>query len=485
MNVFERFREAFRVFRGRDHPSIANQYPFPGGGGWYTGPSSSDRPDRLRLKPGNERTLVNAAYNRIALDVASVEIHHAVVDENDTFQEIVRDSLEDIMTVEANIDQTSMSYMVDLVMSLFDEGVVAEIPVESEIIPYVPPDLGDEKDSGQGRTKGSIGKAPSAIIPSEPKAGGSSKREIYQLRTAKILEWKPHHIRVECYNEETGQKEQIEVLKRECAIIENPFYSVMNERNSIFQRLVRKLNVLDAVDENLGNNKLNMIMQLPYIVRTDVKRAEAQARLKEVERQLKDSPHGIAWVDGTEKIIQLNRPVENNLMSQVEWLTNMFFSQLGITQEILNGTADEKAMSNYMSRCVGVVLQAICSERKRKFLTADQRKNSESIIYVQDPLKLIPVTSIADIFDKLLRNAVLSPNEARGILGYKPSKDESANMLMNRNMPMAQTPEASDGEKTIPSANEEEELSEAAHSAISGKLQKKARDKIPRIYLRE
>lgn len=421
MNVFERFREAWLAFRGRDHPDIPGHVtqfkgwdtPLHGSGsGWYTGPTTSDRPDRIRMKPGNERTLVNAVYNRIALDVARVEVHHAKVDENEFFTEAIPGELEDLFTVEANLDQTYMAYMIDLVISLFDEGVIAEVPINFET-------------SDPFRLQDPAGETP---------------KNIEELRIGKVVTWKPREVEVELYDARSGQKSRITMGKREVAIIENPFYSVMNEKNSIFHRLVRKLNVLDAVDQNYASDKLNMIMQLPYIVRGDVKRAEANNRLKELEDQLQTSKHGIAWVDGTEKIIPMNKPVENNLQSQVEWLTSLFFSQLGITQEILNGTADEKAMSNYMDRCVGVVLETICAERKRKFLTKEQRDNGESIVYVQDPLRLIPATSLSDIFDKLSRNAILSPNECRGVLGYKPSEDPSANKLVNRNMPISETP---------------------------------------------
>lgn len=415
MNVFERFRDAWMVFRGRDHPGNVTQFkgwdtPI-GGGHWYYGPTSGDRPDRMRMRPGNERTIVNSVYNRIALDVAQVEVHHAIVDENDFYKESVKDELEDRFTLEANIDQTAMAYTVDLVMSMFDEGVVAEIPTEAD---------------WSDRLPGEAGKTP---------------QHIEELRIGKVVTWKPHEIEAEIYDERTGQKQKVAIGKRECAIHENPFYSIMNEKNSIFQRLVRKLNVLDAVDQNYDSNKLNIVLQLPYLIRTEGKRQEARDRLKEVEEQLKNSPHGIAYVDGTEKIIQLNRPIENNLQAQVEWLTNLFFSQLGVTQEILNGTADEKTMTNYMNRCVGVILQAICQERTRKLLTKEQRKNREAIVYVQDPLRLIPVTSLADIFDKLNRNAILTPNESRGVLGYKPAEDPAANQLVNRNMPIDQTPE--------------------------------------------
>ena len=423
MNVFERFKEAWTAFRGRDHPDFSSGSQWGNGphvtqfdpgygtgmGYRYAGPTSSDRPDRLRLKPGNEKTIISAVYNRIALDVASVEFHHARIDESDNFREVIKGSIEDALTVEANIDQTSQNYMVDLVMSMFDEGVVAEIPVDY--------------DRG--------------------KNGEITDEFPLNLRLGRITQWRPKEISVNVYNELTGQKEDIDLLKREVCIIENPFFSVMNMKNSVFQRLTRKLALLDMVNERQGSDKLNMIMQLPYIVRTDTQRKTANARLQELEAQLQKSNLGIGYVDGTEKIIQLNRPIENNLQSQIEWLTDLFFSQLCITKEILNGTADEKTMANYMNRCIGVICSAIAQERRRKLLTKEQRDNMESIVFTQDPFKLIPVTSIADIFDKLSRNAIISPNEARGIIGYKPSDDETADQLINRNMPVDQTPKGS------------------------------------------
>ena len=483
------------VFRGRDHPGNVTQFKGwdgPVNGGWYTGPSTSDRPDRLRLRPGNERTIVNAVYNRIALDVASVETHHAMIDENEFYKEAVKDSLEEILNVEANVDQTAMAYAVDLVMSMFDEGVVAEVPIESEWVPWSEDDREHEMEDNSGPLLSSAQpsmlpapKPPGNRVPSSRVTGGTwqggsrsiavvrpeavgpmmgldlnvhpkgQKRAIWQMRTARIVEWKPQTVIVECYDERTGRKERIEVCKRECCIHENPFYSIMNERNSIFTRLVRKLTVLDSVDNNLGSDKLNLIMQLPYIIRTEAKKAEARDRLKELETQLKDSPHGIGYVDGTEKIIQLNRPLENNLQGQIEWLTNLFFSQLGITQEILNGSADDKTMTNYMTRCVGVILEGICQERTRKLLTKEQRRSGEAIVYVQDPLRLIPVTGLADIFDKLSRNSILSPNECRGTLGFKPSDEPAADQLGNRNMPMQDTPEGQNP-KLLPEPAQEE-----------------------------
>lgn len=434
MNVFERFKEAWTVFRGRDHPQgpdIHGRYydwssgdswgkgaqstqftPGYGNGGGYNGyypffgPSSSDRPDRLRLRSGNEKTIINSAYNRIALDVAAVEMHHAVIDENDNFKEIVPGSLEEAMNLEANIDQTSQAYMVDLVMSMFDEGVVAEVPVDCD----------------------------------RDKDGAFTDNEPIQFRTGKITEWRPQFVRVNVYNELTGRNEDVDLEKRRICIHENPFYSIMNQPNSIFKRLTRKLAILDMVDEKQGSDKLNMVLQLPYIVRTDVQRATARARLQEMQDQLSKNQMGITYVDGTEKIIQLNRPIETNLQSQIEWLTDLFFSQLCITKEILNGTADEKTMTNYMNRCIGAICSSIAQERRRKLLTKKQRSEHQSIVFTQDPFKLIPVTSIADIADKLTRNAILSPNEVRGIIGYKPSDDETADQLVNRNMPIKQTP---------------------------------------------
>lgn len=432
MNVFERFREAYRVFRGRDRPvnPISNQYPFElGNPGWYGGMASYDRPYMFSPKHNGEQTIVDAILTRIALDVAGVPIHHAKVDENGTYQETVQDSLEEVFTVEANIDQDYHSYMISLVRDLFDEGVIAEVPVDMDV---------DEN--------------PQTLEPEKI-------NEIYELRVGKIVEWRPRHIQVECYDEETGRKEQVTMHKRECAIIENPFYGVMNEKNSVFQRLSRKLRVLDAIDQNYNSDKLNMIFQLPYLVRGEAKKREAEDRLKELENQLQNSPHGIGYIDGTEKVIQLNRPIENNLQAQVEWLTNLGYSQLGMTPEIMNGTADEKTMANYMNRVVGTVLDAICAERRRKWLTKQQRENGESIIYLQDPLKLVPVTNLADIFDKLGRNAILSPNESRGKLGFRPSKDPESNKLINRNMPVDKTP----GEEGAV-REAEEELPELEHS---------------------
>jgi hypothetical protein len=335
--------------------------------------------------------------------------------------------------------------MIDLVRSMFDEGVIAEVPVDMDV----------EEDPVTGETV--------------------KFNSINAVRVGRIVEWKPKEIKVDVYNEETGQKEQIPMFKRECSIIENPFYAVMNEKNSVFQRLTRKLRVLDAVDENYTSDRLNMIFQLPYLVRGETKKAEAKNRIAELDEQLKNSPHGIGYIDGTEKVIQLNRPIENNLQTQVEWLTNQGYAQLGMTPEIMNGTADEKTMSNYMNRVVGTVLDAICGERRRKWLTKEQREDGESIIYLQDPLKLVPVTNLADIFDKLGRNAIISPNESRGKLGLKPSPDPESNKLLNRNMPIDKTPGTEGAEREA-----EEELPELKHSEFA---RVKVRRRVPVIQI--
>lgn len=454
MNIFERFREAWSVFRGRDHPGNVTQFN-PGYGthssyvGWYMGPSSSDRPDRRKSRPGNDKTIITSIQNRIALDVASVEFHHANIDENGMFKEAIEGSLEDFMNLEANIDETSQAYMIDLVMSMLDEGVVAEVPVEYE---------------------------------KDPDSGKFSDKTRMQVRVGKIKEWRPQFVKVEVYNEQTGQKEDVDLPKRDICIIENPFYAIMNHNNGIYRRLLRKMSLMDMIHEKQGSDKLNAVVQLPYIVRTDVQRATARNRLKEMEDQLKTSELGITYVDGTEKLIQLNRPIETNLQSQIEWLTNLLFSQLCITQEILNGTADEKTMTNYMNRCIAVICSAIASERRRKLLTDEQRRNKESIVFNQDPFKLIPVTLIADIADKLTRNAVLSPNEVRGIIGYKASEDKAANQLVNRNMPMNQTPEGAESGNMVPGEGPPavSEMQQSGMPMNRAQRRQMARSKVPR-----
>ncbi len=394
-NIFERagtaLKHAWSAFNGRDRPIEYHDY----------GPSYSYRPDKQRLRRYADRTLINAVYNRIALDVTSIDIHHVKIDENGRYKEIIHDGLENVMNVEANIDQNHLAYMHDVILSMFDEGVVAEVPVECDLNPNL-----------------------------------TSGFDILSMRTGKILEWMPQHIRVRLYNERVGRDEEIVIPKKNCAIHENPFYSVMNEPMGVLQRLLRKMAILDIVNESNVSNKMNMILQLPYVVKSDTQRQVANKRLEQLEGQLNDSKFGIAWTDGTEKIVQLNRPLENNLLAQIEYYTNLFYSQLGITADILNGTANEAAMLNYYNRTIEPIVSAIAAERKRKFLSKKARTMGESIMYFRDPFKLTPATNLADIADKLTRNAILSSNEMRAILGYKPVDEAFADELSNKNMPV-------------------------------------------------
>ena len=395
-NFIQRLQHAWSVFNGRDRPFFYADY----------GASSSYRPDKRRMPRGNDRSIINAIYTRIALDVASIGIHHVRIDENGRYREIIDDELEKIMTLEANLDQSGFAYILDVVLSMLGEGVVAEVPVECDVDPKY-----------------------------------TSGYAILQMRTGKILEWHPKHVRVRVYNDQTGSQEEIMMPKDKTSIIENPFYSVMNEPMGILQRLIHKMNLLDAIDEQNGSSKMNMIIQLPYVVKSEQQRKTADARLTQIEQQLNNSKYGIAYTDGTEKIVQLNRPLENNLMAQIEYLTNMVYSQLGITASILDGTADEKTMLNYYNRTIEPILSAIITERKRKFLSKTARTRGESIMYFRDPFKLTPVINLADIADKLTRNAILSSNEFRAIIGYKPVDDPMADELSNKNMPMQDQPE--------------------------------------------
>lgn len=387
----ERLQHAWNAFNGRDRPISYIDY----------GPSSSYRPYTRRLSRGIDRSIINAIYNRIALDVCDATMLHVRTDENGKYKEQIKDSLNSIMTLEANIDQTASAYMQDLVLSMFDEGVVAEVPVETDINPNT-----------------------------------TTGFDILQLRTGKIVEWMPEHVRVRVYNERNGNQEDIILAKAKTSIIENPFYAVMNEPMGVLQRLVRKMNILDTIDEQSGNNKLNMILQLPYVIKSDAQRATANKRIGQIEEQLNKSKFGIAYTDGTEKVVQLNRPLDNSLLAQVEYLTNMLYSQLGITSTILDGTADEKTMLNYYNRTIAPILNAIAIERRRKFLSKTARTRGESIMYFRDPFKLTPVLNLADVADKLTRNRILTSNEFRSILGYIPVDDPTADALVNNNMPM-------------------------------------------------
>lgn len=360
------------------------------------------RPDRPHFSRGNEKTIVTSVYNRIALDAAAISIQHVRLDENDRFLSVINSDFNNCLNLEANVDQTGRAFIQDVVMSMLNEGCVAIVPVDTDDCP----------DS-------------------------TGSYSIQSMRVGKIVEWYPYHVRVDLYNERTGRKQEVTVPKSTVAIVENPLYAVINEPNSTMQRLVRKLNLLDVIDEQSGSGKMNLIIQLPYTVKTETRRQQAENRRKEVENQLFNSKYGIAYTDGTERITQLNRPVENNLMSQIEYLTSMLYSQLGITQSILDGTADEKTMLNYYNRSIEPIVSAIVDEMKRKFLTKTARSQKQSILFFRDPFKLVPVDHIADIADKFTRNEIVSSNEIRQIIGMKPSTDPKADELRNKNINQA------------------------------------------------
>ena len=388
-SIGSRLKHAWNAFFNKD-PTPIN---------WDRGSAYAYRPDRPRLTKGNERSIVNAIYNRIALDVSALVVKHCKLDENGRYSEDVNSKLNKCLTIEANIDQTARAFRQDIVMSMLDEGCVAVIPVDTTFNPSV-----------------------------------TGSYDILTMRTGKILEWRPSDIKVRVYNEKTGEKEDIYVPKNIAGIIENPLYSVINEPNSTMQRLKRKLNLLDAIDEQSGSGKLDLIIQLPYIIKTDARRQQAEQRRKDIEMQLSGSKYGIAYTDGTERITQLNRPIENNLMKQIEYLTSMLYSQLGITQSILDGTADEKTMLNYNSRTVEPIASAIVDEMKRKFLTKTAISQHQTIMFFIEPFKLVPVSNLADIADKFTRNEILSSNEVRQIIGMKPSEDPKADQLINKNI---------------------------------------------------
>lgn len=386
--LIERIRHGWNAFRGRDRPSFQDH-----------GLATYTRPDRVHLKVGNERSLITAIYNRIAMDVSSNKIEHVKLDQNGRYLETIKDHLNDCLTLEANIDQTSRAFFLDAVLSMFDEGCIALVPIDTTVNPFV-----------------------------------SDSYDIESMRVGKIVEWRPRHVTVEVYNDRTGLKERLFMPKSSVSIIENPFYAIMNEPNSTLQRLIRKLSILDAIDEQSGSGKLDLIIQLPYVIKTPQRKEQAESRRKDIEMQLSGSKYGIAYTDGTERITQLNRPIENNLMNQIEYLTNVLYSQLGITPEILNGTADEKTMLNYNTRVIEPILSAFVDEMKRKFLTKTARTRGHSIMFSNDPFRLVPISNIAEIADKFTRNEILSPNEIRGIVGFKPVADQQADELRNRNL---------------------------------------------------
>ena len=363
------------------------------------GPSYGYRPDRMRFTRGNERSIVTSVYNRIALDAASIDIMHVQLDKNDRFESVRDSALNECLTRNANIDQTGRAFIQDVVMSMLDEGCVAIVPVDTTINPNI-----------------------------------SNSYEINTVRTAKIVEWYPAHVKVNLYNDRTGRKEDLILPKKTVAIIENPLYAVINEPNSTMQRLIRKLNLLDVIDEQSGSGKLDLIIQLPYVIKTDARRQQAEQRRKDIEMQLSGSKYGIAYTDGTERITQLNRSVDNNLMKQIEYLTSMLYSQLGITQAILDGSADDKTMLNYYNRTIEPIVSSIVDEIQRKFLTKTAITQKQAILYFRDPFRLVPVNEIAEIADKFTRNEIMTSNEIRQIVGMKPSKDPNADELRNKNL---------------------------------------------------
>ena len=387
-----RLKHAWNAFRNRDPTQVPSERRDMGYGS-YT------RQDRVRMHVTNERSVIISVYNRIALDVSAVSIQHVRLDENGRFEEIINSGLNDILTSEANLDQTNRAFIQDIVMSMFDEGVVAVVPVDTTI---------------------------------DPKISGSF--DIHSMRTGRIVSWYPKHVRVRLYNENKGIQEELTLPKSQVAIIENPLYSVMNEPNSTLKRLLKKLSILDAIDEQSGAGKLDLIIQLPYVIKSEARKKQAEERRKDIEVQLSGSKYGIAYTDGTERVTQLNRPAENNLMAQIQYLTKMLYSQLGLTEEVFDGTADEKTMLNYHNRTVVPILTAIIAEFKRKFLTKTARTQRQSIEYFRDAFGFVPVTELANIADKFTRNEILSSNEVRSVIGYKPSKDPAADELRNKNL---------------------------------------------------
>ena len=404
-NLRQQLMHGWNAFRNKD-PTNSYQGDL--------GNASSRRQDRVRLYVTNERSVIISVYNRIALDVAAVAMQHVKVDQNGRFVEVVPSGLNYCLNEEANLDQTSKAFIQDLVLSMFDEGVVVAVPVDTTI---------------------------------NPKISGSY--DVQTLRTARVVQWYPKSVRVRLYNEDSGTQEELTIPKSMVAIIENPLYAVMNEPNGTLKRLIRKLALLDAIDEQSGAGKLDLIIQLPYVIKTEARRVEAEKRRKDVEMQLSGSKYGIAYTDGTERVTQLNRPAENNLMSQIQYLTSMLYSQLGLTEDVFTGKADEATMLNYHNRTVSVIVTAIVDEFRRKFLTKTARTQKQTIMFFSDPFKLVPIKDLAEVADKFTRNEILSSNEVRSIVGYRPSKDPKADELKNKNIstPPGSTPQepVSDG----------------------------------------
>lgn len=399
--IFARLKHSWNAFLALEN----NQ-----GQGWNNGPTYSYRPDRNRFRVSSEKSIIAAIYTRLGIDASSVDIKHVKQDENGHYLKEMDSGLNNCLTVEANIDQAARAFRQDVVMTLLDKGVAAIVPVDTSMDPLT--------------------------------TGGY---DIQSLRVGEVVYWMPQHVTVRVYNDRTGLKQDITLPKKFVAIIENPLYAIMNEPNSTLQRLIRKLNLLDAIDEQSASGKLDLIIQLPYVIKTEIKRAEAEKRRKEIEVQLKNSQYGIAYADGTEKITQLNRPAENNLLEQVDYLTKMLYGQLGLTDEVINGTANEATMINYYNRSIEPILASIAEAIKRTFLTRTARSQGQSIMVLNNPFKLVPVSVLAELADKLTRNEILSSNEFRALIGYKPSKDPKANQLLNKNIPAAYAELPTDG----------------------------------------
>ena len=413
MSVLDRLKHSWNTFMNKD-PTYRYDY----------GASYSYRPDRPRMTRGNEKTIITSVYNRIALDVAATNIRHCRIDDNGRFIENINSKLNNCLNLEANIDQTGRAFIQDVVISMLDEGVVALVPIDTTINP------------------------------------NSGSFDIETMRTGKITQWYPKHVKVMVYNETTGNKEEIILPKSKVGIVENPLFAVINEPNSTMQRLIRKLSLLDFVDEQSSAGKLDLIIQLPYVIKSDARRQQAEARRKDIEMQLAGSKYGIAYTDGTERITQLNRSLDNNLMKQIEYLTNMLFSQLGITQSILEGTADEQTMLNYINRTIEPIISAIVDEMKRKFLSKTARTQLQTITFFRDPFRLVPVNSLADIADKFTRNEIMTSNEFRQIVGLRPSDDPKADQLINSNL---NHPEEGNKPEEGNSSNGSEQSNEPSH----------------------
>jgi hypothetical protein len=396
--AFDKLKHAWNAFLDQPAPDRM-------GSGGYGVSYSGGRPDRVRMTVSNERSLISSIYTRLGIDVASTELRHVRLDENGRFLEEIDSGLNSCLSLEANLDQAASAFIQDAATTMFDKGVAALVPVDT------------------------------SISPSE-----SAGFDIRTIRVGEIVGWFPAHVRVSLYNEKTGRREELMLEKKRVAIVENPLYAVMNEPNSTLQRLIRKINLLDGVDEQSSSGKLDMIIQLPYVIKSEARRQQAEQRRNDIEVQLKGSKYGIAYTDGTEKITQLNRPVENTLLTQIQYLTDMLYSQLGLTPEVMNGSADEATMLNYNNRTVEPVVRAIAEAMRRSFLTKTARSQKQTVMYFRDPFKLVPITQIADIADKLARNEILSSNEIRGLIGFKPAKDPKADLLLNSNMPTPTEP---------------------------------------------